>query len=94
MRTTIALEKVGRLVEGRDENPFELLGPHEVLDGGRRALAVRAFLPTRPRLGSSTRPAIGRAASHAADPSGRVVRGDLSAAASGRGWQVPAANSG
>ena len=45
MRTTLALEKVGRLVEGRDENPFELLGPHEVVDGGRKALAVRAFLP-------------------------------------------------
>jgi 1,4-alpha-glucan branching enzyme len=45
MRTTIALEKVGRLIEGRDENPFDLLGPHEIEDKGRRALAVRAFLP-------------------------------------------------
>jgi 1,4-alpha-glucan branching enzyme len=45
VRTTLALEKVGRLVEGRDENPFELLGPHEILEGGRKALAVRAFLP-------------------------------------------------
>jgi 1,4-alpha-glucan branching enzyme len=33
------------LVEGRDEDPFGLLGPHEVVDEGRRALAVRAFLP-------------------------------------------------
>jgi 1,4-alpha-glucan branching enzyme len=39
------LDKVGQLVEGRHENPFELLGPHEVHDSGRRALAVRAFLP-------------------------------------------------
>jgi len=39
------LDKVGQLIEGRYENPFELLGPHEVNDGGRRALAVRAFLP-------------------------------------------------
>lgn len=45
MRTTLALEKVGALVEGRVENPFELLGPHEVSDDGRRAIAIRAFLP-------------------------------------------------
>ncbi|MEX2119291.1 MAG: 1,4-alpha-glucan branching protein GlgB [Pirellulales bacterium] len=45
MRTAVALESVNRLVEGRDENPFELLGPHEVIDDGRRALAVRAYLP-------------------------------------------------
>jgi 1,4-alpha-glucan branching enzyme len=45
VRTTIVLEKVGQLVEGRHENPFEVLGPHEVNDAGRRALAVRAFLP-------------------------------------------------
>ncbi len=45
MRTTVALEKIGRLLEGRDENPFELLGPHEVDHSGRRVLAVRAFLP-------------------------------------------------
>ena len=45
MRTTVALDRVWQLVEGRDENPFELLGPHEVVDSGRRALAVRAFLP-------------------------------------------------
>ena len=45
MRTTVALDRVGRLVEGRDEDPFGLLGPHEVVDEGRRALAVRAFLP-------------------------------------------------
>src|ERR1043166_1592863 len=45
MRTTTQLETVGRLIEGRHENPFELLGPHEVVVGQRRALAVRAFLP-------------------------------------------------
>jgi 1,4-alpha-glucan branching enzyme len=45
VRTTVPLEKVCRLVEGRYENPFELLGPHEVDESGRRALAVRAFLP-------------------------------------------------
>ncbi|HEV2972096.1 MAG TPA: 1,4-alpha-glucan branching protein GlgB [Pirellulales bacterium] len=45
MRTSVALDKLGALVEGRHENPFEILGPHEVMDSGRRALAVRAFLP-------------------------------------------------
>ncbi len=45
MRTNATLEKVGRLVEGRHENPFEVLGPHEVIDAGRRACAVRAYLP-------------------------------------------------
>src|SRR5580704_1213469 len=45
MRTMTQLENVGRLVAGRHENPFEVLGPHEVVEGGRRAVAVRAFLP-------------------------------------------------
>ncbi|HVW35693.1 MAG TPA: hypothetical protein VHB99_00240 [Pirellulales bacterium] len=45
MRTAVPLDQITRLVEGRNENPFELLGPHEVIDGGRRATAVRAFLP-------------------------------------------------
>ena len=45
MRTMVPLDKVCQLVEGRYENPFELLGPHEVNEGGRRALSVRAFLP-------------------------------------------------
>jgi len=45
VRTTVELDQVHRLVEGRHENPFELLGPHEVQDSGRRALAVRAYLP-------------------------------------------------
>jgi len=44
-RTSVELDKLGLLLEGRHENPFELLGPHEVVTAGRRALAVRAFLP-------------------------------------------------
>jgi 1,4-alpha-glucan branching enzyme len=39
------LETIGRLIEGRSENPFEVLGPHEIVEGQRRAMAVRAFLP-------------------------------------------------
>ena len=49
MRTTVALENIGRLVEGTHENPFELLGPHDVIDGNRHAMAVRAYLPTTDR---------------------------------------------
>ena len=45
MRTAVALESVGALVEGRHINPFEVLGPHEVECDGSKALAVRAFLP-------------------------------------------------
>ncbi|MEE8452052.1 MAG: 1,4-alpha-glucan branching protein GlgB, partial [Thermoguttaceae bacterium] len=43
------MENVGQLVEGRHENPFELLGPHEIQEGGSKALAVRAFLPDSDR---------------------------------------------
>ncbi len=42
MRTTVELEKISQLIEGRHENPFEVLGPHVVEEAGRRALAVRA----------------------------------------------------
>lgn len=45
MRTQVSLEAVGALAEGRHEKPFDVLGPHEVVDQGRRALAVRAFRP-------------------------------------------------
>jgi 1,4-alpha-glucan branching enzyme len=45
VQTSVALEQVGQLVEGRYENPFGLLGPHEVNHSGRRAMAVRALLP-------------------------------------------------
>jgi 1,4-alpha-glucan branching enzyme len=44
-RTTVQLDKVGPLLDGHYENPFELLGPHEVTTAGRAVLAVRAFLP-------------------------------------------------
>lgn len=45
MRTQISLDAVGTLIEGNHATPFDLLGPHEVVDQGRRALAVRAFQP-------------------------------------------------
>ena len=46
MRTTVSLDAITRVIEGRHENPFEVLGPHEVEENGRRAVAIRAFLPT------------------------------------------------
>ena len=45
MRTSVELDSIGRLIRGEHENPFSILGPHEIVDGDRRALAVRAFLP-------------------------------------------------
>jgi len=45
VKTHVALDGVAPLVEGRHHNPFEILGPHEVDAAGRRALAIRAYLP-------------------------------------------------
>lgn len=45
MRTEISLDSVGALIAGRHENPFDVLGPHEISHHGRQALAVRAYLP-------------------------------------------------
>ena len=45
MRTQTSLETITRLVRGQLENPHQLLGPHVVEAEGRRALAVRTFLP-------------------------------------------------
>jgi 1,4-alpha-glucan branching enzyme len=45
VRTQVSLGSVGALVEGRHENPFEILGPHELVEGQRRLMTVRAYLP-------------------------------------------------
>ena len=45
VRTNVGPEQVVPLLEGRHENPFELLGPHPVVANGRAAMAVRAYLP-------------------------------------------------
>jgi 1,4-alpha-glucan branching enzyme len=45
VRTTVSLDSIGALVEGRHSNPFEVLGPHPIIQDGRRAVAVRAYLP-------------------------------------------------
>ena len=57
VRTSVELEKkTGSLLEGRHENPFDVLGPHEIEVDGRQALAVRAFLPDMNQAWSSTPP--------------------------------------
>ncbi|HEY4235527.1 MAG TPA: 1,4-alpha-glucan branching enzyme, partial [Lacipirellulaceae bacterium] len=49
MSTQLASDTIGQVIHGFHENPFDILGPHEVIDGQRRALAVRAFLPDAQR---------------------------------------------
>jgi 1,4-alpha-glucan branching enzyme len=45
VRPTLPTDAVNKLLEGRLENPFELLGPHVVEHSGGRAVAIRAYLP-------------------------------------------------
>ena len=45
MPSVLDLGSFWPLVEGRHENPFAILGPHEVSQPGGPALAVRAYLP-------------------------------------------------
>src|SRR3990172_8513618 len=49
VQTQLALEAIGPVIHGYHENPFEVLGPHEVEANGRWAIAVRAFLPDAQR---------------------------------------------
>ena len=45
MKTAVSLEGVGAILDAVHGAPFEILGPHEILEDGQRALSVRAFLP-------------------------------------------------
>ena len=45
MRSQVDVSAIAPVVHGHHENPFEVLGPHQIEESGRRALAVRAFLP-------------------------------------------------
>lgn len=49
MQTQLPLQSIGPVIHGYHENPFEVLGPHEVEQNGRRALAVRAYFPEAER---------------------------------------------
>jgi 1,4-alpha-glucan branching enzyme len=50
VRTTVELEGIRRLVDGVHEDPFSVLGPHEIEEAGQKALAVRAFFPDKPQV--------------------------------------------
>ena len=45
VRTNMTLESLGALVDGYHQTPTDILGAHEIEHEGRKALAVRAFLP-------------------------------------------------
>ena len=45
MRSQVNVKTLAPVIHGYHENPGEILGPHEIEEGGRRAVAVRAFLP-------------------------------------------------
>ena len=45
MQSVVKLDSLGALMEGRHENPFEILGPHRVEHNGKKAFSVRAYLP-------------------------------------------------
>jgi 1,4-alpha-glucan branching enzyme len=45
VHTQVELRAIGPLMDGHHEDPFQVLGPHEVNAEGRRAWAVRALLP-------------------------------------------------
>ena len=50
MKTQVSLDGIGQLVSGTHSNPSELLGPHPVDYQGRKALAVRTFMPGSERV--------------------------------------------
>src|SRR5438067_6439397 len=45
VRTTVSLEAMNALLEGRLGRPADVLGPQTIDHEGRKMLAVRAFLP-------------------------------------------------
>jgi 1,4-alpha-glucan branching enzyme len=50
MNTQVPLQAIAPVIHGYHENPFEVLGPHEIVEAGRKALAVRAYLPEAQRV--------------------------------------------
>lgn len=49
MRYDDGTSGIHALLSGSHNNPFEILGPREVVDGPRKAIAVRAFWPQAPQ---------------------------------------------
>jgi 1,4-alpha-glucan branching enzyme len=42
---TLALEQIDRIVGNKHHNPFEILGPHQVEENGKKVWVVRSYLP-------------------------------------------------
>ena len=70
MQSEVKLDSLGALVECRHENPFELLGPHEVESGGRKAVSVRAYMPHSEQVWIAHQGHSGRQAMRRVHPSG------------------------
>ncbi len=45
MSATVAADRVAQIVENRDTNPFEILGPHPIQHNGKTHTIIRAYLP-------------------------------------------------
>ena len=45
MSSTIALDQIERVVWNQHQNPFEVLGPHQIEQDGKQAWVVRTYLP-------------------------------------------------
>ncbi|MFC1759226.1 1,4-alpha-glucan branching protein GlgB [Planctomycetota bacterium] len=70
MQSEVKLESLGALVECRHENPFELLGPHEVENNGQTVVSVRAYLPHSQQVWIAHEGQGGRQAMRRVHPSG------------------------
>src|SRR5437870_13042937 len=49
--TTLSDEAIASIVGGYNDDPFAILGPHQVSLNGKASTAVRAFLPWAKELG-------------------------------------------
>ncbi|NJO53085.1 MAG: 1,4-alpha-glucan branching enzyme, partial [Leptolyngbyaceae cyanobacterium RM2_2_4] len=45
MSMTVAPEQIERIVWNQHQDPFEVLGPHQIQDNGKAVWVVRAYLP-------------------------------------------------
>ena len=75
MQTQLPLQSIGPVIHGYHENPFEVLGPHEIEQRWPPGPG-RAGLLARGPAGLGRRPAHRATRADAADPPGRLVRSD------------------
>ena len=45
MRSQFDVNAIAPVIYGHHENPFEVLGPHEIVENGRRALVAMDQVP-------------------------------------------------